>query len=76
MDLATEVQLKCSEQQNDKKIAHNLSAALCKNDAEEFLRLYDDIPADVSDERVSNYFWRIKFEFRVHEFSPRRRLNL
>jgi uncharacterized protein YejL (UPF0352 family) len=69
MDEAQQPNLKRSENEEDKAIANSLAVALCEDNAEKFLRLYDEIPAGVSLERVSNIVANI-LNFPFCELSP------
>ena len=70
MAKARELDLKRSENAEDEAIANRLATALREDDVERFLRLYDEIPAGVSLERVSNIF-RVNISiFSVCELSP------
>ena len=54
MDSAEIPDLKRLESEEDEATAHSLAAALCVDDVEKFLQLYDEIPTGISLERVSN----------------------
>jgi hypothetical protein len=77
MDEAQQPDLKRSRNEDDEAIAHSLAAALCEDDVEKFLQLYDEIPEGVSLERVSNiYNFREYLHFPFCELFPEAAVNL
>jgi hypothetical protein len=76
MDEAQQPDIKRSENEEDEAIANRLAAALCEDDVEKFLQLYDEIPTGVSLERVSNSLREYNFNYLRARFPLRGCLNL
>ena len=68
MDEGEQLELKRLNNEEDEATARKLAAALCEDNVDKFLELYDEIPAGISHERVSNILTHIESPFR--ELSP------